>query len=61
MKQQWDCHVVGNHLSGGVGSLKIDLETWRKDNPNWRSSVIPAIKKAITKGDKRAIYAASNW
>lgn len=55
--QQWDCHVLGLALVD-----QVDLESWRRDNPGWRSSsLVHAIGKAITSGDPAALAQACNW
>lgn len=38
MAQQWDCHVTGL-----PGTINIDLESYRKRWPGWRSGILGAV------------------
>ncbi|WP_143745219.1 hypothetical protein [Micrococcus lylae] len=38
MAQQWDCHVTGL-----PGTINIDLESYRKSWPGWRSGILGAV------------------
>ena len=49
MAQQWECHVVGL-----PGTINIDLESYRRSLPDWRSRILPSIIK-------RNPAAACNW
>lgn len=40
MAQQWECHVVGL-----PGTINIDLESYRKNLPDWRKRILPAVIK----------------
>ena len=49
MAQQWECHVVRL-----PGTINIDLESYRRSLPDWRSRILPSLIK-------RNPAAACNW
>lgn len=49
MAQQWECHVVGL-----PGTINIDLESYRRSWPSWRSGIFAALIK-------RSPASACNW
>lgn len=62
MYQQWECHVAGASASGSLATVKFDLESYRRNYPDWKKgAVMRGVKAAIKSKNIRALGVACNW